>query len=78
MDRQAEIRRVIDEILRPLLEADGGGVELVELSDDGARVSLRLTGLLRGDPAAGLVKDEVIAPVLAKASGGTATVTYVL
>jgi hypothetical protein len=78
MDRQGEIRRVIEEILRPLLEADGGGIELVELEGDGTRVSLRLTGLLRGDPAAGLVKEQVIAPVIAKASQGAAVITYVL
>ncbi len=35
--------------VRPGLQADGGDVELVEVSDDGV-VSLRLTGACRGCP----------------------------
>jgi Fe-S cluster biogenesis protein NfuA len=37
------------ENVRPGLQADGGDVELVEVSDDGV-VSLRLTGACRGCP----------------------------
>ncbi|MFO7743214.1 MAG: NifU family protein [Anaerolineae bacterium] len=35
--------------VRPALQADGGDVELVEVSDEGV-VSLRLTGACRGCP----------------------------
>lgn len=35
--------------IRPVLQADGGGVELVDVSDDGV-VSVRLTGACGGCP----------------------------
>lgn len=35
--------------IRPALQADGGGVELVDVSDDGV-VSVRLTGACGGCP----------------------------
>ncbi|MEA3376250.1 MAG: NifU family protein [Chloroflexota bacterium] len=37
--------------VRPALQADGGDVELVDVSDEGV-VSLRLTGACRGCPMA--------------------------
>jgi Fe-S cluster biogenesis protein NfuA len=37
-----KVKKVIDEI-RPLLQADGGDVELIEVSDDGT-VKLKLLG----------------------------------
>lgn len=37
-----KVKEVIDEI-RPLLQADGGDVELIEVSDDG-KVKLKLLG----------------------------------
>ena len=36
------VQTAIDEVLRPLLEADGGGVELLHVGP--TRVSLRLRG----------------------------------
>jgi len=42
------VREVIDEI-RPMLQADGGDVELVEVSADGV-VKVRLTGACGGCP----------------------------
>ncbi len=46
----------MDTILRPLLELDGGGIDVVELAGDGSSIELALTGALRGDPAASLLK----------------------
>jgi Fe-S cluster biogenesis protein NfuA len=46
LKEQVEI--ALDEI-RPSLEADGGNVELVEVSDQGV-VKVRLTGACRGCP----------------------------
>ena len=43
MSRKGDIARAIDEILRPLLEADGAGVTVVDIADDGSTVSLTLT-----------------------------------
>jgi Fe-S cluster biogenesis protein NfuA len=42
------VQAVIDEI-RPMLQADGGDVELVEVSEDGV-VKVRLTGACGGCP----------------------------
>ena len=42
------VAAVIDEI-RPMLQADGGDVELVDVSDDGV-VKVKLTGACRGCP----------------------------
>jgi len=40
-------------IIRPRLQADGGGIELVEVQDDGT-VVVELQGACRGCPMAGL------------------------
>jgi len=42
------VQEVIDEI-RPMLQADGGDVELVDVSEDGV-VKVRLTGACGGCP----------------------------
>ncbi|HDR00454.1 MAG TPA: NifU family protein [candidate division WOR-3 bacterium] len=43
------IAKVLDEDVRPNLKADGGDVELVEITDEG-EVRLRLTGACSGCP----------------------------
>lgn len=43
-----KVEKVLDEI-RPMLQADGGDVELVEVTDDGI-VKVRLTGACGGCP----------------------------
>ncbi|MQY78919.1 MAG: NifU family protein [Bacteroidetes bacterium] len=43
-----KVEKVLDEI-RPMLRADGGDVELVEVTDDGI-VKVRLTGACGGCP----------------------------
>ncbi len=43
------VREVLDREIRPLLQADGGDIELVGVADDGV-VSLRLTGACAGCP----------------------------
>jgi len=45
---KAEIQQALEEI-RPMLQADGGDVELVEVSEDGV-VSVRLQGACQGCP----------------------------
>ena len=47
---EEKIRAAIDEV-RPFLQADGGDVELVSISEDG-KVSVRLTGACGGCPMA--------------------------
>jgi Fe-S cluster biogenesis protein NfuA len=43
-----EVQKAID-LVRPSLQADGGDVELVDVSDDGV-VKVRLTGSCHGCP----------------------------
>ena len=78
MSRKSDIEAAISEVLRPLLEADGAGVTVVDIADDGSRVSLTLTGALRGDPAAGLIKEKIIEPLVRRAAAGEVTIAYVL
>jgi len=40
------------ETLRPLLQADGGDIELVDADEDSGKVSVRLQGACRGCPSA--------------------------
>ncbi len=47
---QDKVAKVIEEI-RPMLQADGGDVELVEVADNGV-VKLRLQGACAGCPGA--------------------------
>ena len=43
-----EVQKAID-LVRPSLQADGGDVELIDVSDDGT-VKVRLTGVCHGCP----------------------------
>jgi Fe-S cluster biogenesis protein NfuA len=78
MSRKSDIEAAITDVLRPLLEADGAGVTVVEIAEDGSRVSLTLTGALRGDPAAVLIKEKVIEPLVRRAAAGDVAIAYVL
>lgn len=70
-----DVDRIVGEILQPLLEADGGGVEVesvVESTVDGGPlvdVVLHLTGSFRGCPSTPLVQRSVIEPALRKGLG---------
>ncbi|RLG90333.1 MAG: NifU family protein [Candidatus Hecatellales archaeon] len=44
-----KVKRVIDEQIKPALEAEGGFIELVEVKDDG-RVFVRFGGACAGCP----------------------------
>jgi Fe-S cluster biogenesis protein NfuA len=46
---EEQVRKVLDEEVRPNLQMDGGDAELVEVSSDGV-VRLRLTGACSGCP----------------------------
>jgi Fe-S cluster biogenesis protein NfuA len=58
---------LIAEYIRPLVEADGGKVELVEVSEK--RVVLRLTGTCAGCPGQPFTLSRVIEPVLKRFLG---------
>ena len=51
MPSREEVQKVLDEQVAPRLAMDGGGIELVEVTDDGV-VKVRLQGACRGCPGA--------------------------
>lgn len=73
LEARAKLDRVLDEILRPLLDADGGGIEVVSFDEKG--LVLALTGAFRGDPGAPYVQQRVIRPAITKALGDV-VITY--
>ncbi len=48
-----KVTEVIDEV-RPLLQADGGNIELVGVAEDTGVVSVRLQGACKGCPGAAM------------------------
>jgi len=62
--RIAEVEVVLDEV-RPSLEMDGGGVQLVRIDDDG-RVFLRMFGACSSCHAQGMTLHDGIEPRLAR------------
>ncbi len=68
---RADVERVLDELIRPLVEADGGDVALQSLDASRAPVEITLLvgGAYRGCPGTPVVVDELIAPVLERALG---------
>ncbi len=68
---RADVDRVIQDLIRPLLAADGGDVEVVSVdpSADPPEVVLRLSGAFRGCPGTPLVQRSILEPVLEKALG---------
>ena len=47
-----KIKQVIDEKIRPFLEADGGGIEFVAFDEASGEVKVRLQGACAGCPGA--------------------------
>ena len=47
-DTEEQIRKIIDEKIRPYLEADGGGLELVDFDEATGEVRVRLKGACAG------------------------------
>lgn len=57
-----QVNEALDQV-RPALQRDGGGVELVEVSDDG-EVSVRLQGHCKGCPMAQMTLTNLIERVI--------------
>ncbi len=64
---QERVQTAIDEVLRPLLEADGGGVELLRV--ERGRVWLLLSGKAAYSVGGRYIRTLVIEPLLRKATG---------
>lgn len=65
LHEQAE--NAIREYVRPLVEADGGAIELLEVSRE--RIVVRLSGTCAGCPGKPYTLSQVIEPALRKALG---------
>ena len=51
-EMEQKVKKVIEEKIRPYLEADGGGVELVSVDEQSGEVRVRLQGACAGCPGA--------------------------
>lgn len=65
MREKAEV--VIAEVIRPLIEADGGRLELIEVT--GNRVVIQLSGTCKGCPGQPYTLTRIIEPALRRALG---------
>ncbi|HQN71385.1 MAG TPA: NifU family protein [Smithella sp.] len=70
-----DVQKAIDTI-RPSLQADGGDVELVDVSDDGT-VKVRLTGACHGCPMAQMTLKMGIEKVIKKQVPGVKEIVAV-
>ena len=70
-----DVQKAIDTI-RPSLQADGGDVELVDVSDDGT-VKVRLTGACHGCPMAQMTIKMGIEKVIKKLVPGVKEIVAV-
>jgi Fe-S cluster biogenesis protein NfuA len=61
------LEALLQDVLAPLIEADGGRIELV--SADDARVVFRLSGGCAGCPGVQYTRGHVIAPAVRRALG---------
>ncbi len=61
---EEKVKEAIDKI-RPYLQADGGDIELVEVTDDG-KVKVRLTGACGGCPFAQITLKQGVESALRK------------
>ena len=60
-----KIEEAINSKIRPLLQADGGDIELVDV--DGGTVKVRLTGACAGCPAAAITLQAGVERILKEA-----------
>ncbi len=49
-----KIQQIIEERIRPYLEADGGGIEFVDYDEASGEVKVQLQGACRGCPGAAM------------------------
>lgn len=57
-------KKLIDEVLAPLMKADGGEIELVGIVDK--RVLVRLAGTYSGCPSRSFTLTRIVEPLLKK------------
>lgn len=69
---RAEVQKALEEI-RPMLQADGGDVELVDVNEDGV-VQVRLQGACQGCPMSQMTIKNGIERLLKEKVGGVTEV----
>jgi Fe-S cluster biogenesis protein NfuA len=69
-----KVEMLIRDVLQPLIQADGGRVELVSVEKDS--IVLRLTGTCSGCPGRSCATSEVIEPLVKKVLGPSISVHY--
>jgi Fe-S cluster biogenesis protein NfuA len=72
---KVEVQQALEEI-RPMLQADGGDVELVEISEEGV-VSVRLQGACKGCPMSQMTLKNGIEKLLMERVDGVTEVVSV-
>lgn len=68
-DLTSRAKRLVDEVLKPLIAKDGGVLELVSVTSD--RLVVRLTGSYGGCPGTPYALRGVIEPAAKKTLGAT-------
>lgn len=70
------LEKTLNDVLAPLLEADGGGVEIVSVDDEKREVVLRFTGALAVCPGTPTVREDLIEPLLRSRAGSEVVFKY--
>lgn len=66
---EKDILRVLQEVVAPLIEVEGGRMRLVALDSD--RLEIHLSGRMAGAPGTGLFCRRVLEPAIHSVSPGT-------
>lgn len=59
---EPQVRELVDDVLRPLVEADGGTIELVSVTDE--RIVIRLGAACAGCPGVHYTREHVVVPAV--------------
>jgi len=76
MPTREEVQKVLDEKVAPRLAMDGGGIELVDVTEDGT-VRVRLRGACHGCPGARLTLQMGVEKLLKSSLPGVRAVQSV-
>lgn len=72
-----QVEAIVAEVLRPLVEADGGRIDVIDVDEGNASVTIKLSGACAGCPGAPYTRTRVIEPALEAALGRPVRVRFV-